>query len=87
MGQKTHPVGFRLGIVKDWNSSWFSDKAYADTYNYLVFLREAVQAFMDEGNGMEAIGSIDQSDFSRLDNFDMLSGRNAQRVYEELEWE
>jgi glyoxylase-like metal-dependent hydrolase (beta-lactamase superfamily II) len=63
------------------------DKAYADTYNYLVFLRAAVQAFMDEGNGMEAIGSIDQSGFARLENFDSLSGRNAQRVYEELEWE
>ncbi len=30
MGQKTHPVGFRLGIVKDWNSTWFADKGYAD---------------------------------------------------------
>jgi hypothetical protein len=36
---------------------------------------------------MEAIGSIDQSGFARLENFDSLSGRNAQRVYEELEWE
>ena len=30
MGQKTHPIGFRLGIVKDWNSSWFSEKNFAD---------------------------------------------------------
>ena len=63
------------------------DKAYADTYDYLVFLRETVQAFMDEGNGMEDIGTIDQSRFARLKNFESLSGRNAQRVYEELEWE
>ena len=63
------------------------DKAYADTYDYLVFLRKAVQAFMDEGNGMEDIGKIDQSRFARLANFEQLSGRNAQRVYEELEWE
>ena len=26
MGQKTHPVGFRLGIVKDWQSKWFATK-------------------------------------------------------------
>lgn len=29
MGQKTHPIGFRLGVVKDWNSRWFADKDYA----------------------------------------------------------
>ncbi len=63
------------------------DKAYADSYDYLVFLRAAVQAFMEEGHGMEEIGAIDQSRFAYLENFDSLSGRNAQRVYEELEWE
>ena len=29
MGQKTHPVGFRLGIVKSWNSSWFDEKDFS----------------------------------------------------------
>jgi small subunit ribosomal protein S3 len=29
VGQKTHPVGFRLGIIKDWNSRWFAGKDYA----------------------------------------------------------
>ena len=28
MGQKTHPVGFRLGIVKTWNSKWFEHQRY-----------------------------------------------------------
>jgi len=62
-------------------------KAKSDSYDYLVFLRESVQAFMEGGNGMEEIGSIDQSRFKYLDNYDTLKGRNAQRVYEELEWE
>ncbi len=26
MGQKTHPVGFRLGVVKPWVSRWYADK-------------------------------------------------------------
>jgi glyoxylase-like metal-dependent hydrolase (beta-lactamase superfamily II) len=63
------------------------DKAKADSYNYLVFLRQAVQQFMDEGYGMEEIGKLDQSRFSHLENYDSLKGRNAQRVFEELEWE
>lgn len=32
MGQKVHPIGIRLGIVKDWLSRWYADsKHYADT--------------------------------------------------------
>lgn len=30
MGQKTNPVGFRLGIIKGWDSNWFGGKSYAD---------------------------------------------------------
>ena len=30
MGQKIHPYGFRLGIIKDYKSRWFADKEYAD---------------------------------------------------------
>ncbi|TVQ95697.1 MAG: 30S ribosomal protein S3 [Desulfovibrionales bacterium] len=29
MGQKTHPIGFRLGYTKNWQSRWFSKKDYA----------------------------------------------------------
>ncbi len=42
MGQKTHPIGFRLGIVKDWNSSWFSNKDYADWLHEDLLLRKYV---------------------------------------------
>jgi len=29
MGQKVHPIGFRLGINKTWNSRWFAEKDYS----------------------------------------------------------
>lgn len=35
MGQKTHPIGFRLGIVKDWQARWFAHKP--EDYRNLVF--------------------------------------------------
>jgi len=35
VGQKTHPIGFRLGITKDWNSRWF-----AEGEQYREFLHE-----------------------------------------------
>ncbi len=34
MGHKTHPVGFRLGIIKDWGSHWFA--ANANDYRKIV---------------------------------------------------
>ncbi len=30
MGQKVHPIGFRLGINKNWLSRWYAEKDYAD---------------------------------------------------------
>jgi small subunit ribosomal protein S3 len=30
LGQKTHPYGFRLGIIKTWRSRWYSEKEYAN---------------------------------------------------------
>ena len=63
------------------------DTARRDTYSYLRFLREAVAEFMDEGGDIADIGQLDQSAFSYLVNYEFLKGRNAQQVYEELEWE
>ena len=30
MGQKVHPKGLRIGIIKDWDGKWFSKKNYAE---------------------------------------------------------
>ena len=44
MGQKIHPIGFRLGIVKDWNSTWYADTAtFADYLNTDIAVREYVR--------------------------------------------
>ena len=62
-------------------------EATAHTHDYLVYLRQAVADFMEAGRGIEDIGKLDQSSYSFLLNYETLKGRNAQRVYEELEWE
>ncbi|MSQ14730.1 MAG: 30S ribosomal protein S3 [Dehalococcoidia bacterium] len=28
MGQKVHPIGFRIGVIKDWQSKWYAQKEY-----------------------------------------------------------
>lgn len=45
MGQKVHPHGLRVGVIKDWDSKWFADKAnYGDNlvedYNIRKYLKK-----------------------------------------------
>jgi len=41
MGQKVHPIGIRLGIVKDWTSKWYADsKNFADYLNTDLKIRD-----------------------------------------------
>lgn len=62
-------------------------QAGKDTRDYLSFLRESVEKFMDDGGDISRIGSLDQSRFSHLADYETLKGRNAQQVYQEMEWE
>lgn len=62
-------------------------EATIDTYDYLAFLRAAIGDFIDQGRDMTEIGSLDQSEFAYLQNFDAIAGRNAQQVFIEMEWE
>jgi len=39
LGQKTNPTGFRLGVIKTWNSSWFDEKNFADKLQEDLTLR------------------------------------------------
>lgn len=44
MGQKTHPVGFRLGIIKTWQSNWYSDRNMADLLQEDLMIRKYVKS-------------------------------------------
>jgi len=47
LGQKVHPVGFRLGINKNWDSRWFAGKEYSEfvleDFKIRKFLKEKLQ--------------------------------------------
>ena len=62
-------------------------RVLADTRDYLRHLRQAVRAFMDAGGAIEDVRQVDQTAFERLVGYDMLRGRNAQQMYQFLEWE
>ncbi len=44
MGQKVHPLGFRLGVIKDWNSRWYANKRdYADLLHEDLEIRKIIK--------------------------------------------
>lgn len=43
MGQKVHPIGLRLGIIKTWDSRWFAKKNYAALLHEDLKIRKIVK--------------------------------------------
>jgi small subunit ribosomal protein S3 len=47
LGQKVNPVGFRLGVIRSWDSKWFEEKNYAKWLHQDIRLREYVKATLN----------------------------------------
>lgn len=43
MGQKVHPVGYRLGYIKTWNARWFAKKGYSQLLHEDIKIRQRVK--------------------------------------------
>jgi small subunit ribosomal protein S3 len=43
MGQKTHPVGLRLGIIRSWSSKWYEEKQYAKWLHEDIKLKQEIK--------------------------------------------
>lgn len=63
------------------------DIAIKDTGSYLSFLRNTISLFIENGGGAHEISRINQTRFKYLNNYESLKGRNALKVYTEIEWE
>ena len=43
MGQKVHPVGFRLGFTKTWESNWFAKRSYGELLHEDIRIRKFIK--------------------------------------------
>ncbi len=43
MGQKVNPVGFRIGVIRDWESKWFAGKDYSTLLHEDIKIREVLK--------------------------------------------
>jgi small subunit ribosomal protein S3 len=55
LGRKVHPVGFRIGVIRDWQSKWYSDRNYTEYLMDDLKLRNAILAKYAEA----AISKVD----------------------------
>ena len=55
MGQKVHPIGFRLGVIRSWDSKWYEERNYAKWLHEDIKLRE----FVKEKLGQAGISRIE----------------------------
>lgn len=43
MGQKTHPIGLRLGIIRDWESNWYDERDFSKKLKEDLMLRKYIR--------------------------------------------
>lgn len=47
MGQKVSPIGFRIGVIRDWEAKWYADKNYTDLLHEDMKIRKAIAKHLD----------------------------------------
>ncbi|SIS61345.1 30S ribosomal protein S3 [Salimicrobium flavidum] len=50
MGQKINPVGFRVGVIRDWESKWYADNEYANLLHEDIEIREYIEKRLSEAS-------------------------------------
>jgi len=46
MGQKTHPIGFRIGVIKDWASKWYEEKNFSKWLHEDIAIKKKVKQLL-----------------------------------------
>ena len=66
-----------------------SDLATAtkNTHDYLVFLKTEISKILDNDGDMLEASKIDQSEFYFLSGYEAIAGKNAQWVFEKMEFD
>jgi small subunit ribosomal protein S3 len=55
LGQKIHPIGFRIGVIRDSDSKWYMDKGFADA----VYEDHQIRAWVKKKLGNAAISRVE----------------------------
>lgn len=61
MGQKINPIGFRVGVIKDWDARWYAGKNFADTLHEDLHIRKYIAETLKDA-------SVSQIEIERASN-------------------
>ncbi len=48
MGQKTHPIGFRLGVINTWDSTWYDEKSFSSKLKEDALIRSYLKKRLEK---------------------------------------
>ena len=50
MGQKIHPIGMRVGIIRDWDSKWYAEKDFAEFLHEDLKIRDYIRKQLSDAS-------------------------------------
>lgn len=50
MGQKINPIGFRVGVIRDWEAKWYADKNFASLLHEDLKVREYIETNLKDAS-------------------------------------
>ena len=50
MGQKVHPIGMRVGVIRDWDAKWYADKNFAEYLHEDLAIRKFLYKKLKEAS-------------------------------------
>ncbi len=50
MGQKVHPLGMRIGIIRDWDAKWYAKKNYTELLHEDLSIRDFIKNTLSEAS-------------------------------------
>ncbi|MBC7239995.1 MAG: KH domain-containing protein, partial [Chloroflexi bacterium] len=72
MGRKVNPIGFRLGIIRDWESKWFAEgREYARLVTEDITIRETIKKIL----GRAGISRIEIQRFPKQINVTIVTAK------------
>ena len=85
MGHKVHPMGFRIGVIRDWQAKWYAEKQFSEFVLEDMKLRQAIQNKYPEAGISQVEISRQANEVSITINTSrpgVVIGRGGQRVDE-----
>lgn len=71
MGQKVHPIGLRVGVIRDWDSKWYAEKDFATNLHEDFKIREFISKQLKDAS----VSKVEIERFDKKVNISVHTGK------------